>query len=163
MGAPFVQVGVNCWKIGVWLSLSDVVRSCWLIQTPIHCIPHPYHMYSKCYSAVIYCEWAYGYECTFTLIWLCRCGWFFGKAGLAELEWCCNVMFDGPSPAHTTLHPTSISYVNTVQLKWLTPHKYTKRFDTLIFVEFSHANVVARNLHFSVDFQRTHQLDSSCQ
>jgi hypothetical protein len=61
-----VQVGLNCWKIGVWPSLSDVVISWLRVQTPIHCIPYPCHMYSNVlalkYSvdghmgAPLYCE-----------------------------------------------------------------------------------------------------------
>jgi hypothetical protein len=35
---------VNLRKIGVWLSLYDVVRL-WLRQTPRDCIPHPYWIY----------------------------------------------------------------------------------------------------------------------
>ncbi len=45
-----VQVGVNCWKIEVWPSPSDVVMSFLRNQTPVHCIPYPYHMYTQCFS-----------------------------------------------------------------------------------------------------------------
>jgi hypothetical protein len=52
-----VQVGVDFRKIGVWLSLSDVVRSWLRLQTPVDCIPHPYHMNIKCFSTLICCGW----------------------------------------------------------------------------------------------------------
>jgi len=45
-----VQVGVNFRENGVWLSLYDVVVSWLRLQTPIDCIPHPYWMYTKCFS-----------------------------------------------------------------------------------------------------------------
>jgi hypothetical protein len=31
------------------------------LQTPINCIPHPYWMYTKCFSTLRCCGWAYGY------------------------------------------------------------------------------------------------------
>jgi hypothetical protein len=36
------------------------------------CIPHPYHMYTKCFSTLICCGWTYG--CTLTLLYLCKWG-----------------------------------------------------------------------------------------
>ncbi len=168
-----VQVGVNFCMIGVWLSPIDVVMSWLRLQTPVDCIPHPYHMYIKCFSTLICCWWAYG--CTLTLLRLCRCwgwvfdnrgmaepsdvimpwlrlqtpvdciphpyhmyikcfstsiccGWaygctltllclcrwvcFFYNWGMAEPEWCCNVMVEAPNPRR--LHLTSISYVYKV-------------------------------------------------
>ncbi len=39
-----LQVGVNVTKIGVGLSPSDVVMSWLRLQTPVDCIPHPYHI-----------------------------------------------------------------------------------------------------------------------
>ncbi len=101
--------GVNFWKIGVGLSPSDVVMSWLRLQTPIDCIPRPYHMYTKCFSTLICCEWAYG--CTLTLLCLCRLG-NLDNWGMAEFEWCCNVMVEAPNPCG--LHPTSISYVYNV-------------------------------------------------
>ena len=55
------QVGVNFRKTGVWPSLYDVVVSWLMLQTPIECIPHPYWMYTKCFSTLRCCGWAYGY------------------------------------------------------------------------------------------------------
>jgi hypothetical protein len=52
--------------IGVWLSPRDVAMSWLRLQTPVDCIPHPYHMYTKCFSTLICCEWSYG--CTLTLL-----------------------------------------------------------------------------------------------
>ena len=45
-------------KIGVWVSPSDVVTSWLRRQTPIECIPHPYHMYAKCHCTLLICGWA---------------------------------------------------------------------------------------------------------
>jgi len=55
-----VQVGLSFRKIGVWPSLYDVVVSLLRLQTPIDCIPHPYWMYTKCFSTLRFCGWAYG-------------------------------------------------------------------------------------------------------
>jgi len=55
-----VQVGVSFRKNGVWPSLYDVVVSLLRLQTPIYCIPHPYWMYTKCFSTWRCCGWAYG-------------------------------------------------------------------------------------------------------
>jgi hypothetical protein len=54
----------------VWLSWSDVVMSWSRLQTPMKCIPHPYHMYTKCFSTLICCGWAH--ESTPTLLHLCN-------------------------------------------------------------------------------------------
>jgi len=62
----------NFRKIGVGLSPSDVVMSWLRLQTPVDCIPHPYHIYTKCFSTLICCGWAFG--CTLTLLHLCRSG-----------------------------------------------------------------------------------------
>ncbi len=55
-----VQVGVDFRKIGVWLSLSEVVRSSLRLQTPVDGIPHPYYIYAKHFSTSLSCGWAYG-------------------------------------------------------------------------------------------------------
>ncbi len=72
--------GVESRKIGVELSLSDVVMSWLRLQTPINCIPHPYYMYTKCFGISVCCGWAYG--CIFTLLCLCRSGVDFRKIGV---------------------------------------------------------------------------------
>jgi hypothetical protein len=41
-----VLVGVNCWKIGVWVRANGLVVSWLRLQTASDCIPHPYHMYT---------------------------------------------------------------------------------------------------------------------
>ncbi len=74
-----VQVGVNFWKVGVWVSANGVVVSWLRLQTASEGIPHPYHMYTKCFGTMIWGGWTYG--CTLTLLYLCRWGWFFGKLG----------------------------------------------------------------------------------
>ena len=65
-----VLVGVDFRIIGVGLSLSDVAMSWLRLQTPVDCIPHPYHMYTRFFIALICCGWAYG--CTLTLLHLCN-------------------------------------------------------------------------------------------
>ena len=64
--------GVDFWDFGVDLSLSDDVMS-WLRLKPLlECIPHPYDMYTKCFSTLICYEWVNG--STLTLVCLCRSG-----------------------------------------------------------------------------------------
>ncbi len=67
---PVQQVGGDSRKIGVWLSWSDVVTSWLRLQTPVKCIPHPYHMHTKCFSTLVCCGWAH--ESTPTLLGLCN-------------------------------------------------------------------------------------------
>ncbi len=69
MGAPlhcytFVG-GSEFWKIGVWVRPTDIAVSWLSLQTASDCIPHPYHMYTKCFSTLICCGWTC--ECTLTL------------------------------------------------------------------------------------------------
>jgi uncharacterized membrane protein YesL len=66
-------------KLGAWLRLSDVTRSWLRLQSPANCIPHPYHIYTKCFSTLICCGWAY--VCTLTLFQLFMWGWIVGKLG----------------------------------------------------------------------------------
>ncbi len=77
-----MQVGVIFQKIGVWVRENGVVVSWLRLQTASEGIPHPYHMYTKCFSTLICCGWTYG--CTLTLSYLCRWGWIFGKFGCAR-------------------------------------------------------------------------------
>jgi hypothetical protein len=55
-----VQVGVSFRENGGRPSLYDVVVSLLRLQTPIDCIPKPYWMYTKCFSTLRCCGWAYG-------------------------------------------------------------------------------------------------------
>ncbi len=48
-----VQVGVNFWKVGVWVRANGVVVSWLRLQTASDCIPHPYHMYTQCFSTLM--------------------------------------------------------------------------------------------------------------
>ena len=57
-------------NLGAWLSFSDVVRSWLMPHSPTNCIPHPYHIYTMCFSTLICCGWEHG--CTLTLFRLCR-------------------------------------------------------------------------------------------
>jgi hypothetical protein len=47
------RFGVDFW--GYWgsLSLSDIVMSWLRLNPPMECIPHPYWMYTKCFSTLI--------------------------------------------------------------------------------------------------------------
>jgi hypothetical protein len=56
-----VQVGGDFRDNGVWPSLYDVAGDMVEAETPIDCIPHPYWMYTKCFSTLRCCGWAYGY------------------------------------------------------------------------------------------------------
>jgi hypothetical protein len=54
------KAGVDFRKIELSPSPSDVVMSWLRLQTRTDCFPHPWHMYTKCFSTLIRCGWAYG-------------------------------------------------------------------------------------------------------
>ena len=68
-------------KIGVGRSSSDVVMSWLRLQTHLEFIPHPFYMYTQCFSTLICCGWAC--VCALTLLCLCRSweDWILGKLG----------------------------------------------------------------------------------
>jgi hypothetical protein len=71
--------------MSVWLSLSDVIMSMLRPQTTVDFIPHPYHIYRKCFFSILICyEWAYG--CALRLLHLWRAGWIFGNGGRTKPE-----------------------------------------------------------------------------
>jgi hypothetical protein len=72
-------VGVDFRENGVWPSLYDVTVSWLRLQTPIDCISHLYWLYTKCFSTLRCCGWAYGY--TLMPYYMCRWGWVLGKMG----------------------------------------------------------------------------------
>ena len=53
-----LKLRVSNINVVAWLSLSDVVRSWLRLQSPIDCMPHPYNVYTKCFSILICCGWA---------------------------------------------------------------------------------------------------------
>ncbi len=67
-----VQLGGEFLENRVWWSLSDDVMLWLRLQTPVHCIPQPYHMHKMCLSTLICCGLEYG--CTLTLLCLCKWG-----------------------------------------------------------------------------------------
>jgi len=79
-----MQVGVSFRKNEVWPSLYDVVVSWLRLRTPIDCIPHPYRMYTKCFSTWGCCRLAYGYT-LMLYYYMCRWGWILGKMGYPSL------------------------------------------------------------------------------
>ena len=89
----------------------------WLrLQTCLECIPHPCHMYTKCFNTLICCGWAYG--SALTLFCLCRSGVDFRK-----IELC-------PSPSDVVM-----SWLRLQTCLKCIPHPshiYTKCFNTLI-------------------------------
>ncbi len=50
-----VKVGMNFRENGEWPGLYDVAVSWLTLQTPKDCIPHPYSMYTKCFSTLRCC------------------------------------------------------------------------------------------------------------
>jgi hypothetical protein len=80
MGTPLCRItcadgGEFLRENGVWSSLYDVVVSLLRLQTPVDCIPHPYWMYTKSFSTLRCCRWAYG--CTLMPYhYMCRWGGF---------------------------------------------------------------------------------------
>ena len=76
-----VQVGMNFRKNGVWPSLYVVAVSWLRLQTPKDCIPHPFLMYTQCFSTLTCCGWAYG--CTLTMpYYIVQVGVKFRKHGV---------------------------------------------------------------------------------
>jgi hypothetical protein len=118
-----LQVWVNFWKIWIGLSPSDVVMSWLRLQAPTDCIQHPYHIYTKCFSILICCEWSC--ESTLTLLCLCRSGvasfWIIG----VWLSSCDFVMswLRLQTPVECIPHPYQI---------------YTNYFSTLICCEWAY-------------------------
>ncbi len=94
-------------EVWVWLRANGCVVSWLILQTASDYIPHPYHMYKKCFSTLICCGWTYG--CTLTLLYQCRWGWILESSSVGECEWCCGVMVEATNSFKR--HPTSISYV----------------------------------------------------
>ncbi len=77
------------WKVGVWVRANGIVVSWLRLQTASDCIPHPYHMYTKCFCTLICCGWTY--RCTLTLLYPCKWGWIFAKLVFGRgriLLWC---------------------------------------------------------------------------
>ncbi len=69
---------LNHW--GLWPNLNDFVASWLRLQEASDCVPNPYWMYTKCFSTLICCEWAYGcYPYTVIPVEL---GAKFGKIGV---------------------------------------------------------------------------------
>ena len=64
--------GADSRKIGVGKSLNDVVTSWLMLRTHLESIQHPCHMYTKCFSTLIWFGWAYG--CALTLLCMCKLG-----------------------------------------------------------------------------------------
>jgi len=65
-------VGVSFRKNWVWQSLYDIVVPWMRLKTPIDCIPHTYWMYTKGFSNLRFCGWAY--ECILMPYYICRWG-----------------------------------------------------------------------------------------
>jgi hypothetical protein len=95
-----VQVGVSFRENGVWPSLYDVVVSWLRLQTPIDCIPHPYWMYTKCFSTLRCCGWAYG--CIIIAVLHVQVGGILGEMGYGRacmMLWCHGWGFKPPLTA----------------------------------------------------------------
>jgi hypothetical protein len=110
------RAGVDFRKIELSPSPSDVVMAWLRLQTRLECIPHPCHMYIKCFSTLICRGWAYG--CTLTLLCLCRSGGEFWKIGVVR-----------------SLSDAVMSWLRLQTHLESTPHPchmYTKCFSTLI-------------------------------
>ena len=109
---------LRLWRSGEYVgelvgqSLSDVVMSWLRLQSHLEFIPHPCHMYKKCFSTLICCGWAYG--SALTLLCLCRSGVEFRKIGVGQslsdvvISW-----LRLQTPNLLEVHPTSMSYVYT--------------------------------------------------
>jgi hypothetical protein len=127
-------------KLGMSPSPSDVVMSWLRLQTHLDCIPHPCHMYTKCFSTLICCGWAYG--SALTLLCLCRLGVDFRK------------IYVGPSPSDVVM-----SWLRLQTHMDCIPHPchmYTKCFSTLICCGWAYGSALTL-LHLcrsGVDFRK---------
>jgi hypothetical protein len=83
---PYVDTSGWGWilgKLGAWVRPSDVVERSWLsLQGPVDYIPHPYHIYTKCFSTVICCGWTDGCILTLIYLWTLEMGVEFQKNGV---------------------------------------------------------------------------------
>ena len=108
--------GGEFWIIGVGRSLSNAGMSWLRLQTHLESTPHPCHMYTKCFSTLICCGWAYG--SALTLLHLCRSGVDLRKIGLS------------PSPSDVVLSWLRLqTHLECIPHPF---HMYTQRFSTLI-------------------------------
>ncbi len=124
--------GVDFREIELSPSPCDVVISWLRLQTHLECIPHPCHMYTKCFSTLVCCGWAYG--STLTLLRLCRSGVDFRKIELSPSPSdvvMTHVMVEAPNPLG--VHPTC--------------HMYTKCFITLISCGWAYECTLSTLLH----------------
>jgi hypothetical protein len=84
-----VQVGIKFWKVGVWVRATGIVVSWLRLQAASVCIPHTYHIHTKCFSTLICCGRTY--RSTLTLLYQCKWGWIHGtlRCGWGQmLLWC---------------------------------------------------------------------------
>jgi len=86
-------------------ALYDVAVSWLRLKTLIDCIPHPYWMYTKCFSTWRCCRWAYG--CTLMPYhYMCRWGLISGEKEYGRA--CMMLWCHGRGWNPHWLHPTSI-------------------------------------------------------
>jgi hypothetical protein len=117
-----MQLEVGFGDFRVDLSPSDVVMSSLRLTEASDCIPHPYDIYTKCFSTLLICyKRAYGSTLILTLLHTCTSGWWF--------------LFFG---VDLSLIDVVMSWLRLQQASDWTPHPYwmyTKCFDTLIWCE----------------------------
>ncbi len=135
-----MQVGVDFKKIGLDLSLSDVVMSWPRPHRPMKCIPYPYWMYTKCFSTLICYEWTN--KSTLKLLCLSRLGVDFRKIGV-----------------DLSLSNVSMSWLRLKPSLECIPHPnwmYTKCFSTLICYEWAYKSTLTLVClcRFGVDFRK---------
>jgi hypothetical protein len=100
-------------KVGVWVRANGIVVSWLRLQTASEGIPHPYHMYTKCFSTLICCGWMDGHMGAPLPCYTCVSGGeFLENWGVGKAKWYCSFMVEATNSFR--LHPTSISYVYKV-------------------------------------------------
>ena len=104
--------GVDFRNIELSPSPSDVVMSRLRLQTCLECIPHPCHMYTKCFITLICGGWTYG--CTLTLLRLWRSGEYVGELVGQSLSDVVMSWLRLQTHLESIPHPLSISYVYKV-------------------------------------------------
>jgi len=96
-------------KMGYGRACMDVAVSWLRLQTPLDCIPHPYWMYTKCFSTMRCCGWAYG-STLMPYHYMCRRGWVLGKVGYGRAGMMLQCHGWGFKPPLTASHIHSLVF-----------------------------------------------------
>ncbi len=106
-----VQVGRGVLENWGGAEPEDAVMSWLRLQTHLESTPHPCHMYTKCFSTLIHCGWAYG--CALTLLPILLGSYFVVLCHLwSQHDVIIYVMVEADS--HLKLIPIHITHIQSV-------------------------------------------------